>query len=126
MKSKNKVITYAAFFVLLLVVLATALAWLLPKDFTQSRALAFAALPMIAGIFVLVAVVSAIRSMDEMQRAIQLEALAIAVGGMFMVFIVQITLDMAGRPVAINPGNNLMIMDALYLVGFLFGRRRYV
>lgn len=83
-----------------------------------------ALLPLVPGIFVVFIVVASIRQMDEMQRRIQLEALAYAFGILFLALLTETLLEISGRP-ASDPGVYILYMAAAWMIGQLLARWRY-
>ncbi|MEP6692431.1 MAG: hypothetical protein ABJD07_14820 [Gemmatimonadaceae bacterium] len=86
-------------------------------------AVAFAPLPAYA--LFLRSMWQAIRSTDELQQRIQLEALAFTFGGTVLATIAHDYLRKAGFGAAAEEFPLLAIMAGLYIVGVLAGRRRF-
>ena len=80
--------------------------------------------PMIPAIFLCLSIVGVIRKLDEMQRQLQLEALALAFAGTALITFSYGFLENVGFPklsaFAVWP-----LMAALWLIGVLLGRLRY-
>ena len=89
--------------------------------------IALGLLPLIPGIFVVFAVVGAILAQDEMQQRIQLEALAFAFGGMFLLTLTESLLEplrvITASP--FGPGIRMIGMSVLWVLGQFVARRRY-
>jgi drug/metabolite transporter (DMT)-like permease len=83
-----------------------------------------ATLPSLAAVFLLFRFQRFLQTTDELQRRIQLEALAIAFGGSFFIFTGYQVFQLAGAPVA-ELANLVVVMPLLYIAGVLIGRRRY-
>ena len=82
-----------------------------------------AALPSVAAVFLLVAYARFLREADELQRLIQLQALALGFGGGYFVMLGYRLFERLGAPVL---GIDLMIaMPFLYVIGILLGSKRY-
>ncbi len=82
-----------------------------------------AALPTVAAVFLLLAFGRFLRDTDELERLIQLKALALGFGGSFFIFAGYRMFELIGAPAA--PNDLLVVMPILYVVGILLGRRRY-
>ncbi len=83
-----------------------------------------AILPAVPVLFILEAIYKAISMMDEMQRAIQLEALALSLGGAAMISLALGLLENAGVP-RLNWSWQVLIMALLWIAGQIAARRRY-
>ena len=83
-----------------------------------------ATLPTVAGIVLLGAYTRYLREIDELQRAIQLQAMALGFGGGFLAICAYVTFVPLGAP-SVDPLSLLSVMPALYAVGILIGRRQY-
>lgn len=83
-----------------------------------------AALPTMAGIGLLAVYVRYLRRIDELQRAIHLEAMAIGFGGGFLAICAYITFEPLGAP-ATNPLDLLAVMPMIYALALLVGSGRY-
>ncbi len=83
-----------------------------------------ALVPLVPGIFVVLAVRDFIVSVDELQRKIQLEALAVAIAGTFLVLLAGALLPIAGipEPSYVWP---MAATGILWLVGQWLAHRRY-
>jgi len=82
-----------------------------------------AAAPCVAAVFVLVAYMRFLREADELQRLIQLQALALGFGGGFFTICGYSLFERVGAPPA---GVELAtVMPVLYALGVLLGERRY-
>lgn len=81
-------------------------------------------LPVIPGIFVVLAVVGAIRTQDEMQQRISLEAVSLAFGLVFLLTLTESFLQMLGYT-PVDPGVRLLAMGMLWALGVLIARRRF-
>ncbi|MCW5839289.1 MAG: hypothetical protein KIT29_05165 [Anaerolineales bacterium] len=83
-------------------------------------------LPLIPGFLIVLALLAAIRNMDEMQRRIQLEALGFAFAGMFMLLVTEALLN-AGLAQSPAPAAGIYIfyMAMMWGVGLLVARRKY-
>ncbi|QYK51703.1 MAG: hypothetical protein KF701_04215 [Anaerolineales bacterium] len=108
--------TYAALLVLSLIA---------ANLFPQFR-LPIILVPLIPGFLIVLSMLAAIRSMDEMQRRIQLEALGFAFAGMFMLLVTESLLAGARGPQPpLGPGAYLLYMAMMWAVGLLVARRKY-
>ena len=85
---------------------------------------AVAALPSVAAILVLVEFVRFLRGADELQRVIQLQALALGFGGGFFFICGYSLFEPLGAPPS-QSADIVVIMPLLYVVGVLNGARRY-
>lgn len=82
--------------------------------------------PLIPGFLIVLSMLAAIRSMDEMQRRIQLEALGFAFAGMFMLLLTEALLtDVLGPQQAQGPGAYIFYMAMMWAVGLLVAHRKY-
>jgi len=91
---------------------------------TGIAAWAMAAVPTLAGAGLLVVYVRYLRSIDELQRTIHLEALAIGFGGGFLAICAYMTFEPLGAPAA-DPLDLLAAMPVLYAVALIAGTARY-
>lgn len=83
-------------------------------------------MPLIPGFLIVLALLAAIRSMDEMQRRIQLEALGFAFAGMFMLLVTEALLNAGlAQPPAPAAGIYIFYMAMMWGVGLLVARRKY-
>lgn len=83
-------------------------------------------IPLIPGFLIVLSMLAAIRSMDEMQRRIQLEALGFAFAGMFMLLLTETLLaGVLGPQQAQGPGAYIFYMAMMWAVGLLAARRKY-
>lgn len=108
---------------LLMCVLAAA--WVLATDEGGTTGIISLILVVLSGALVVVAIMTAIRSLDELQRRINLDALALAFAGISLLAFIQIGFDEWGRSFTISPGNFLLILDALWMLGYFLAQRRY-
>ena len=83
-----------------------------------------ATLPIVAGLFVLVAYGRFLREADELQRVIQLQALALGFGGGWLAITGYRMFERLGAPAA-DIGDVMIVMALFYALGSLLGRRRY-
>ena len=83
-----------------------------------------AALPTIAGVFVLLAYGRFLREADELQRTVQLQALALAFGGSWFAISGYRVFERLGAPHA-DGMDFTLVMALFYAVGILLGWRRY-
>jgi hypothetical protein len=83
-----------------------------------------ALLPMVAGLFVLLAYGRFLRQADELQRLIQLQALALGFGGGWLAMTGYRLFERIGAPAA-ESGDYILVMALCYAVGSLLGWRRY-
>lgn len=102
-----------------------AAAWILATDEGGPLAIVSLLLPVLAGVMMVATIMTAIRHMDELQRRIHLEALAMAFGALSLVAFMLIGLDEMGRPYAVRPGLFLLLIDGLWLGGYLLAQRKY-
>ena len=106
------------------VALASA-AWILATEEGGPLAFVSLLLPVLTGVLVIATIMTALRHLDELQRRIHLEALAMAFGALSLVAFVFIGLDEMGRPASIGPGLFLLLIDGLWLGSFWLARRKY-
>lgn len=98
---------------------------LLLKVVTQPAArLLVALLPALPASFAILAVYQAIQFMDELQRTIQLELLAISLAGTVLVALTLGLLEGAGLP-PFNWSWMVPVMSVFWLIGQLIAARRY-
>jgi len=98
--------------------------YLLDLDFEYPTQYMITLIAIIPAILLVMAIGSAIRSLDELQRHIQTEGIAIAFGGTAIVVFVIFIFETAGMP---NPtwGLMLLIMTFMWLIGKLWTVWRY-
>ena len=106
------------------VALASA-AWILSTEEGGPLAVVSLLLPVLTGMLVIATIMTALRHLDELQRRIHLEALAMTFGALSLVAFVFIGLDEMGRPASIGPGLFLLLIDGLWLGSFWLARRKY-
>jgi hypothetical protein len=102
-----------------------AAAWILATEEGGPLAIVSLILPTLTGLLIVATIMTAIRHLDELQRRIHLEALAMAFGALSLVAFVLIGLDEMGQPFAVRPGLFLLLIDGLWLGSYLVARRRY-
>lgn len=83
-----------------------------------------AAVPTAAGAGLLIAFLRYLRDLDELQRAIQIEALALGFGGGFLAVCAYLTFVPLGAPL-VDAHQLLAVMPVLYALATLAGRLRY-
>ena len=83
-----------------------------------------AALPSVAGLFVLIAYGRFLRQADELQRIIQLQALAVGFGGTFLALAGYGLFERLGAPAA-ELEHVTVVMTLLYAIANFLGWRRY-
>ncbi|MCZ6726579.1 MAG: hypothetical protein O7A98_04405, partial [Acidobacteria bacterium] len=83
-----------------------------------------AALPSVAGVFALIAYGRFLREADELQRIIQLRALALGFGGTLFALAGYRVFERLGAPAA-ELTDVMLVMMLLYSVASLLGWRRY-
>ncbi len=100
--------------------------WLVESDRIAAAPLrwALAAVPAIAGLAALMAFARLIREADELQRMIQLQALAVGFGGTWFVLTAYGLFERVGAP-PIDASDYTVAMSVFYVIGILVGRRRY-
>ena len=91
---------------------------------TGAAAWLIAAAPTVAGAGLLIVYMRYLRSIDELQRAIHLEALALGFGGGFLAICAYMTFEPLGAPAA-DPLQLLAAMPVLYAVALIAGAARY-
>jgi hypothetical protein len=112
--------------VITLILSVIVVSWLLERqELSPALRLALAALPVIAWVFTLIGYSRLIQHLDEMQRRIQLEALAFAFSGLAVAIIACEYLRKAGFITALKPDYVLMMMMILWALGFGIAWRRY-
>ncbi len=94
---------------------------LLPEGPVQ---LLIAAIPTVFGVLVLMAYSRFIREADELQRIVQLRALALGFGGTFLAISTYAICERLGAPKA-DLADAITVMAVLYSAGTIFGWRRY-
>jgi len=87
-------------------------------------AFALAGLPTLLGVAVVVAYGAYLRSRDELQRRIELEALALGFGAGMVFLWGWRLLERAGAP-AIDLTDPTLVMMGFYCLGIVLGRRRF-
>ena len=104
-----------------------AASWLVKVDPFSSGPLgwAVAVLPSIVAVFAVIAYGRYLREADELQRAIQLQALALAVCAGFVVWPAVQLIERLGAPIGEWPSVTLLTMVVFYVIGILRSRRRY-
>ena len=83
-----------------------------------------AALPSVAAVIVLIAYVRFLRQADELQRIIQLQALAVGFGGGFFAICGYSLFELLGAPATDNV-DIMTLMPLFYVLGMLIGWTRY-
>ena len=83
-----------------------------------------AVLPSVAAVFLLLSFGRFLREADELQRLIQLQALALGFGGGFFAICGYSLFEKLGAP-AVSPLDSLAVFPFLYVVGIFLGWRRY-
>ena len=83
-----------------------------------------AALPTVTGVALLAAYARYLREIDELQRAIQLRAMAFGFGGGFLAICGYVTFQPLGAP-QVDPVSLLAVMPMLYAIAVLVGTGRY-
>ena len=83
-----------------------------------------AAVPTLAGGVLLAAYTRYLREIDELQRAIQLQAMALGFGGGFLSICGYVTFQPLGAP-QVDPVSLLAVMPILYAIAILVGSGRY-
>jgi drug/metabolite transporter (DMT)-like permease len=99
---------------------------LIKKEILQPGPLAWAVatLPMIAGLLLLIAYARFLRQTDELQRMVQLQAMAIGFGGAFFGFAGYKIFELLGAPAA-DYDHFIVVTCVLYSLGTLIGWWRY-
>jgi drug/metabolite transporter (DMT)-like permease len=82
-----------------------------------------AALPTVAALFLLAAYARFLREADELQRLIQLNALALGFGGGYFAIIGYNLFERLGAPPL--QGDLAVVMPFLYVIGMVVGWKRY-
>jgi hypothetical protein len=81
-------------------------------------------LPLIPGIFVVLVQIEALGAQDEMFQRVQLEAFALAFGGVFLITLTEALLP--GEPFFAFPASfRLLSMSVLWALGIIIARRKY-
>lgn len=83
-----------------------------------------ALVPLVAGVLLAVAFTRFLRGIDEMQRAIQLQAMAVGFGGGFLAICAYLTLQRVGAPV-LDTAALLAALPVFYALATLVASRRY-
>jgi hypothetical protein len=81
--------------------------------------------PLVPGFLIVLSMVAAIRSMDELQRRIQFEALGFAYAGMFMLLVTESLLGVMVPQQLQGPFAYLGYLAALWLIGLMIAQRKY-
>ncbi|HTX92947.1 MAG TPA: hypothetical protein VMC09_17175 [Anaerolineales bacterium] len=100
-------------------------AFLLDHGWTGTRAILASLIPIAAWAFLVVMLGMAIASLDELQRRIQTEALAIGFGGTVIVCGAYGLLGLAGVLPALNLGLVIFVMAVMWFVGKMWTMWRY-
>ena len=79
----------------------------------------------VIGIGMLLAYVRFVKNLDEMERKIQLDALAVSVGVTVVGFASYSVLDMSGVVPDLKSSYLIALIALTYMAGILFGRIRY-
>jgi hypothetical protein len=90
----------------------------------ETQMILAALIPTLAGAIFVYSIGSSIASLDEMQRRIQTEAIAIGFGGTVIGIIPFALLELSGY-VPVNWGTVLLLMTFMWLVGKVWSKRRY-
>lgn len=101
-------------------------AQLVRREIMPTGAIAWiaAAIPMVLAVFVLIAFGRFLRETDELNRRIQLQALALGFGGGWFAMAGYRVFELLGAP-AIDMGGVVLVMTLLYAIGGVVGRIRY-
>lgn len=83
-----------------------------------------AVLPAIVAVFAVLAFVHYLREADELERSIQLQAMAVAMGSGFVAWSGVVLLEEAGAPITDWPLVYLIVV-ASYVISYHAGQRRY-
>jgi hypothetical protein len=83
-----------------------------------------AALPIVLSVLVLMVFARYLREADELQRHIQLHALALAFGGSYFAIMGYTVFEKLGAP-TLETDDIALVMVGLYILGVILGRRRY-
>jgi hypothetical protein len=110
-------------FVIYIGLLAFCFNWLEGNPGSPWR-VAVALTPMIPGIFIAVGIAQAIQKLDEMERLILLEGMAISFAGTFVLVISMGLMGKAGVE-QLNGSYIALFMALLWLIGKLWGHRKY-
>ena len=113
---------------LALITLVTSLVsmiWVLSAEEQGVQGVISLVLIVATGLLMVATLMSAIRTKDELQARILVEALALAFGGVTLVVIIQMGLDEMGRSLFIAPGIFLGLLDGLFLLGYFVAQRRF-
>lgn len=105
-------------------ILSSAYSFLIDLELSQQQKILVVLIPLAGWIFFVVTIGMAIASMDEMQRRIQTEAIAIAFAGTAILVGGYALLQFAGFSL-INIGVVLLFMAPMWLIGKLFTLWRY-
>ena len=100
--------------------------WILDRSVMSVGArVAIASIPVLAFAVCLVTYLRLIRTLDEMQRRVHLEALGFAFPATAVVVLAFEYLRKAGVLLKLKPDYVLLAMAVLWLVGYILARRRY-
>lgn len=100
--------------------------WVLRENLLPDGPLSWlvAALPTVAGFVLLSSFTRYLHEIDELQRSIQLQAMALGFGGGYLAICAWATFEQVGAP-HVDPLSLLAIMPILYAVGTVAGHLRY-
>ena len=100
--------------------------WAIKNELLSAGPLAWAlaAVPAVLGFVVVFAYARFLRDADELQRLIQLNALALGFGGGLFTFYAYRVFERLGAP-AVGLEDATLVMIVLYVVGVVLGGRRY-
>lgn len=80
-------------------------------------------LSIVIGLVAVLAYVRLVREADELQRKIQLEAMALGFGGAFLGNFALALLQHAG--LSVDPGDQFLVAVVFYMIGVILGASRY-
>ncbi|MCI0391016.1 MAG: hypothetical protein MOB07_19905 [Acidobacteria bacterium] len=110
----------------LLITSVIVITWLLKtRHLSAPVRVVLALIPPIIWAFTIIFLLRLVRLLDELQRRIHLEALAIAFPSTGVEIITCEYLRKAGFIAYLMPDHVLMILMALWIIGYLIARRRY-
>jgi predicted MFS family arabinose efflux permease len=107
-------------------VVFVAATWAIRKELLPTGPISWivAALPSALMVVALLAYADYLRKADELQRAIQLQALALGFGAGWLALCGYPLFERLGAP-AIDPGDYVIVMAVCFSLGVVLGQRRY-
>jgi len=98
--------------------------WIIRQGLAPRWEVPLALLPLLPGLARVWIVRTKILGMDELERRIQLEALSLAFGGLFLLLLTEELLGIADLSL-LNTADLIISMSVMWMLGQLLARRRY-